>query len=105
MTTLQEAYDMIDRVLRNTLYEDDYAEHLAALDLVSSPALAQQSEQQPVAWMTRYGNVARADAIKSGIPFDDREDYTVPLYTAAPTPQPPDVKTWCGYIAAMKEKK
>ncbi len=48
MTTLQEAYDMIDRVLRNTLYDDDYAEHSAALDLLSSSALAQQGEQQPV---------------------------------------------------------
>ena len=45
MTTLQEAYDMIDRVLRNTLYDDDYAEHSAALDLLSSSALAQQGKQ------------------------------------------------------------
>jgi len=36
MTTLREAYDLIDRFLRNNLYDDDYAEYSEALELLSS---------------------------------------------------------------------
>lgn len=31
------AYDMIDRFLRNNLYDDDYAEFVGALDSLCSP--------------------------------------------------------------------
>ena len=36
MTTLREAYDLIDRFLRNNLYDDDYADYSEALELLSS---------------------------------------------------------------------
>ena len=36
MTTLREAYDMVDRFLRNNLYDDDYANYAEALELLSS---------------------------------------------------------------------
>ena len=36
MTTLREAYDMVDRFLRNNLYDDDYADYSEALELLSS---------------------------------------------------------------------
>jgi hypothetical protein len=37
MTTLREAYDMVDRFLRNNLYDDDdYANYSEALELLSS---------------------------------------------------------------------
>ena len=82
MTTLQEAYDMIDRVLRNTLYDDDYAEHSAALDLLSSSALAQQgapaayitpTEQGPMVWTPEmYGEACT---------YCDDGEFPVPLFT------------------------
>lgn len=36
MTTLREAYDMVDRFLRNSLCDDDYADYSEALELLSS---------------------------------------------------------------------
>jgi hypothetical protein len=36
MTTLREAYDMVDRFLRNNLCDDGYADYSEALELLSS---------------------------------------------------------------------
>lgn len=37
MTTPTDAYDLIDRFLRNNLGDDDYAEYSAALEMVRQP--------------------------------------------------------------------
>lgn len=37
MTTPKDAYDLIDRFLRNNLGDDDYAEYSAALEMVRQP--------------------------------------------------------------------
>ena len=91
MTALQEAYDMIDRVLRNTLYDDDYAEHSAALDLLSSSALAQHGEQaKPAAYITDTEQgpmVWTPEMYDEACTYCDDGEFPVPLYTAAPAAQ------------------
>ena len=37
MTTINDAYDMLDRFLRNKLGDDDYAEYSEALDALAAP--------------------------------------------------------------------
>lgn len=110
MTTLREAYDLIDRFLRNNLYDDDYAEYSEALELLSSEppqqqaapfspdsistaqtawkmgyeaAKAEMAEQaQPVAWINKHGHIDRGlDAIL------DPTGWT-PLYTSPPQRKP-----------------
>jgi hypothetical protein len=54
MTTLREAYDMIDRFLRNNLYDDDYANYAEALELLSS-----EPPQHPA----EYGSEADAEEL------------------------------------------
>ena len=44
MEQASDAYEMIDRFLRNNLYDDDYAEYSAALDLVLSTPVAQPEQ-------------------------------------------------------------
>ena len=42
-TTRAAAYDLIDRFLRNNLYDDDYAKYSEALDAISQPAPSPQA--------------------------------------------------------------
>lgn len=59
MTTLREAYDLIDRFLRNNLYDDDYAEYSEALELLSSepPQRKPLTEEEILkAWKPFEGN-------------------------------------------------
>ena len=44
-----DAYNMIDRFLRNNLGDDDYAEYSAALDSLCTPQ-PKQEQGEPVAW-------------------------------------------------------
>jgi len=74
--TITEALEAIESAL--PAYIDFVAtrEYLAVIHAALEPV-----NGEPVAWMRPNGNLARADAIKAGIPFDDFKDYTIPLYT------------------------
>ncbi len=79
-----DAYDMIDRFLRNNLDDHYYAEYSAALDRVAAPPQRQQEKQEPVAWGMRNAWGEVMDCITPTEHAREEGGYTVPLYAAPP---------------------
>lgn len=48
------SYEMIDRVLRNNLYDDDYAEHSAALDALITQRTWVDLTNEEILLMSNY---------------------------------------------------
>lgn len=75
------AYDLIDRFLRNNLYDDDYAKYSDALEAISQPAPSPQPATGEPSWWMREAD--------EGAEWTDTAPLVLsgwtPLYT---TPQP-----------------
>ncbi len=62
----------------------------------------EQPKQQPVAWMTEYGNIMNSRDHSEWLQFDEGTgcerfaDYVIPLYTKPPTRQ------WVGLTTEQK---
>lgn len=61
------SYEMIDRVLRNNLYDDDYAEHSAALEALITQRtwVGLTDEEIDVAWNNCEAPYGFAEAIEA----------------------------------------
>lgn len=69
------------KALRDSDHSFDVLRLIFDVEAAVLTKLSQGVSVEPVAWMTSYGNVCRDDNKKSSMPFADKEDYVVPLYT------------------------
>ena len=94
-----DAYDMIDRFLRNNLRDDDYAEYSAALDSLYTAPQQQAEPVQPVAW-AGYDLDAMVEAFSRVIEahHSNRRPFHNPIDMDARTA----LRILRGFVPAMK---
>jgi hypothetical protein len=82
------AYDMLDRFLRNSLDDTDYAEYSDALETVLAhvPTAQPAPDVQPVAWQYKKegGGIFASDQCPADIEVWNDIEWNKPLYTHPP---------------------
>lgn len=102
MTTLQERC----RIAEQCLPDAPYREMLRKLHDEMLAALAQQGEQQPSAYLTIADTgdmVWPPEAYDEACTYCDDDENPVPLYTAAPAPQPTSGDYALGYAEGFND--
>ena len=84
MTNLEPA----ELIIRLREYARELKDYDLACDIVGAIELLEQPKQEPVAWMTEYGDIMHANTRAKWVEFDGGRgcerfsDYVIPLFTA-----------------------
>ena len=95
MTNLEPA-ELIIRLREYARDARELKDYDLACDILGAIELLEQPKQEPVAWMTEYGNIMHANTRAKWVEFDGGKgcerfsDYAIPLFTA------PTKREWVG---------